>query len=92
MNSEGTHFYHSHTGNTRAEGTYGVIAFKNRAPKHQYDGEFSLVLSDWYHESVLDLTAGEYLGLLWHVACIQKWIYSKISSEFIWYDFSILVT
>ena len=56
--SEGTHYYHAHTGSIRAEGTYGAVIFKSRTPKHHYDDELSLILSDWYHQSVTELTAG----------------------------------
>jgi FtsP/CotA-like multicopper oxidase with cupredoxin domain len=57
--SEGTHFYHAHTGNLRAEGTYGVLAFSSNTPRYHYDADFSLILADWYHESITELTAGE---------------------------------
>lgn len=56
--SEGTHFYHAHTGSIRAEGTTGLIIFRNESPRDVYDAELSLILSDWYHEEVTALSTG----------------------------------
>ncbi|KAL0925238.1 hypothetical protein M5K25_003556 [Dendrobium thyrsiflorum] len=51
----GTYFYHGHYGMQRAAGLYGSLivdtADGEEEPFH-YDGELSLLLSDWWHESV----------------------------------------
>lgn len=56
--SEGTHFYHAHTGSLRAEGVVGAIVFRSRSPSVQYDAELTLILTDWYHTNVVELSAG----------------------------------
>ncbi|KAJ4842477.1 hypothetical protein Tsubulata_001834 [Turnera subulata] len=51
----GTYFYHGHYGMQRSAGLYGSlivdVAEGEKEPFH-YDGEFDLLLSDWWHESV----------------------------------------
>ncbi|KAJ9178454.1 hypothetical protein P3X46_010334 [Hevea brasiliensis] len=51
----GTYFYHGHYGMQRSAGLYGTlivdVAEGEREPFH-YDGEFDLLLSDWWHQSV----------------------------------------
>ena len=59
MYREGTFFYHAHTGSIRAEGAYGMIVIKNTLQTQIYDEEMSLILSDWYHKGVGELTTGE---------------------------------
>ncbi|KAJ6906727.1 hypothetical protein NC652_024210 [Populus alba x Populus x berolinensis] len=50
----GTYFYHGHYGMQRSAGLYGSlivdVAEGEKEPFH-YDGEFDLLLSDWWHES-----------------------------------------
>ncbi|KAJ6755564.1 MULTI-COPPER OXIDASE [Salix purpurea] len=51
----GTYFYHGHYGMQRSAGLYGAlivdVAEGEKEPFH-YDGEFDLLLSDWWHQSV----------------------------------------
>ena len=51
----GTYFYHGHYGMQRSAGLYGAmivdVAEGEKEPFH-YDGEFDLLLSDWWHKSV----------------------------------------
>jgi len=51
----GTYFYHGHYGMQRSAGLYGSmivdVAEGEKEPFH-YDGEFDLLLSDWWHKSV----------------------------------------
>lgn len=45
----------------RAAGLYGsliVDAADGEAEPFRYDGEFNLLLSDWYHQSIYDQTVG----------------------------------
>ncbi|XP_020207993.2 L-ascorbate oxidase [Cajanus cajan] len=50
----GTYLYHGHYGMQRAAGLYGSLivdlAKGEKEPFH-YDGEFNLLLSDWWHKS-----------------------------------------
>jgi L-ascorbate oxidase len=50
----GTFFYHGHYGTQRTAGLYGSlivdVAEGEKEPFH-YDGEFNLLLSDWWHKS-----------------------------------------
>ncbi|KAL2316933.1 hypothetical protein Fmac_030809 [Flemingia macrophylla] len=50
----GTYFYHGHYGMQRTAGLYGSLivdlAEGQKEPFH-YDGEFNLLLSDWWHKS-----------------------------------------
>ncbi|RRT62502.1 hypothetical protein B296_00026974 [Ensete ventricosum] len=56
-----TYFYHGHYGMQRAAGLYGSliveVADGEEEPFH-YDGEFNLLLSDWYHQSIYDQMVG----------------------------------
>ncbi|CAN7067607.1 unnamed protein product [Brassica rapa subsp. trilocularis] len=57
----GTHFYHGHYGMQRSAGLYGSLiidAAKGKIEPLRYDGEFNLLLSDWWHESVLSQELG----------------------------------
>ncbi|KAK3005871.1 hypothetical protein RJ639_015555 [Escallonia herrerae] len=64
VDKAGTFFYHGHYGMQRSAGLYGSlivdVAEGKREPFH-YDGEFSLLLSDWWHKDVhqqeVDLTS-----------------------------------
>ncbi|URE49233.1 L-ascorbate oxidase [Musa troglodytarum] len=57
----GTYFYHGHYGMQRAAGLYGsliVDAADGEEEPFRYDGEFNLLLSDWYHQSIYDQMVG----------------------------------
>ncbi|CAI9106123.1 OLC1v1005193C2 [Oldenlandia corymbosa var. corymbosa] len=50
----GTYFYHGHYGMQRSAGLYGsliVDVAKGEKEPFQYDGEFNLLLSDWWHKA-----------------------------------------
>ncbi|XP_022899541.1 L-ascorbate oxidase-like [Olea europaea var. sylvestris] len=50
----GTYFYHGHYGMQRSAGLYGsliVEVAEGEKEPFQYDGEFNLLLSDWWHKS-----------------------------------------
>ncbi|GAB4859271.1 hypothetical protein Ancab_010733 [Ancistrocladus abbreviatus] len=57
----GTHFYHGHYGMQRSAGLYGLIvvdvAEGEKEPFH-YDGEFDLLLSDWWHLTSVEMEVG----------------------------------
>ncbi|XP_022732291.1 L-ascorbate oxidase-like [Durio zibethinus] len=57
----GTYFYHGHYGMQRSAGLYGSlivdVADGEKEPFH-YDGEFDLLLSDWWHLSVHEQEVG----------------------------------
>ncbi|XP_057955027.1 L-ascorbate oxidase-like [Malania oleifera] len=56
VDKPGTFFYHGHLGMQRSAGLYGsliVEAGQGEEPFH-YDGELSLLLSDWWHKSSRD--------------------------------------
>ncbi|XP_057512907.1 L-ascorbate oxidase-like [Actinidia eriantha] len=59
----GTYFYHGHYGMQRSAGLYGSlivdVAKGEKEPFH-YDGEFNLLLSDWWHSSVHEQGVGLY--------------------------------
>lgn len=54
VDKAGTYFYHAHYGMQRSAGLYGPLIVEledgKREPFH-YDGEFNLLLSDWWHQS-----------------------------------------
>lgn len=55
MVQAGTHFYHGHYGMQRSAGLYGsliVDVAKGQRERLRYDGEFNLLLSDWWHEPI----------------------------------------
>ncbi|KAG2311219.1 hypothetical protein Bca52824_022776 [Brassica carinata] len=61
VDKPGTHFYHGHYGMQRSAGLYGSLiidAAKGKKEPLRYDGEFSLLLSDWWHEDVLSQELG----------------------------------
>ncbi|KAK9280205.1 hypothetical protein L1049_013892 [Liquidambar formosana] len=53
VDKAGTYFYHGHYGMQRSAGLYGSLivdlAEGEKEPFH-YDGEFNLLLSDWWHQ------------------------------------------
>ncbi|KAL5766282.1 hypothetical protein ACOSP7_016899 [Xanthoceras sorbifolium] len=55
VDKAGTYFYHGHFGMQRSAGLYGSLIVDvgdgEKEPFH-YDGEFNLLLSDWWHQSV----------------------------------------
>ncbi|XP_057954058.1 L-ascorbate oxidase-like [Malania oleifera] len=57
----GTYFYHGHHGMQRTAGLYGSLIVEVANGWKQpfgYDGEFSLLLSDWWHQSVQEQATG----------------------------------
>ncbi|KAK1396613.1 L-ascorbate oxidase [Heracleum sosnowskyi] len=64
VDKAGTYFYHGHYGMQRSAGLYGsliVDVAENVKEPFRYDGEFNLLLSDWWHKNVheqeLDLSS-----------------------------------
>lgn len=61
VDKAGTYFYHGHYGMQRSAGLYGSLvvdmAEGEKEPFH-YDGEFNLLLSDWWHQSVHEQELG----------------------------------
>ncbi|KAL0735370.1 hypothetical protein Bca4012_011580 [Brassica carinata] len=51
VDKAGTHFYHGHYGMQRSAGLYGMMVVRSPKETLQYDGEFNLLLSDWWHQS-----------------------------------------
>ncbi|CAA3007757.1 L-ascorbate oxidase [Olea europaea subsp. europaea] len=54
VDKAGTYFYHGHYGMQRSAGLYGsliVEVAEGEKEPFQYDGEFNLLLSDWWHKS-----------------------------------------
>ncbi|XP_009120727.1 L-ascorbate oxidase-like [Brassica rapa] len=51
VDKAGTHFYHGHYGMQRSAGLYGMMVVRSPKETLQYDGEFNLLLSDWWHLS-----------------------------------------
>ncbi|CBI24374.3 unnamed protein product, partial [Vitis vinifera] len=53
VDKAGTYFYHGHYGMQRSAGLYGSLVVEvgegQKEPFH-YDGEFNLLLSDWWHK------------------------------------------
>ncbi|XP_065067142.1 uncharacterized protein LOC135692771 isoform X2 [Rhopilema esculentum] len=60
VNSEpGTYFYHGHVGGIRSAGLYGMFIINpSSGTSLNYDEEQSLLLSDWYHGSHLEIATG----------------------------------
>ena len=57
----GTYFYHGHLGGIRAAGLYGVLIIDPEpgvSEQWSYDGEQTLLLSDWYHAIQHELSIG----------------------------------
>ncbi|KAL4556278.1 hypothetical protein LXL04_038925 [Taraxacum kok-saghyz] len=71
VDKAGTYFYHGHLGMQRSAGLYGMLIVDveegKKEPFH-YDGEFSLLLSDWWHKGIeeqekdLDATPMRWIG------------------------------
>ncbi|KAI3509298.1 hypothetical protein L1887_24472 [Cichorium endivia] len=64
VDKAGTYFYHGHYGMQRSAGLYGLLIVdveEGKKENFHYDGEFNLLLSDWWHKSVreqeVDLSA-----------------------------------
>ncbi|KAL8545014.1 hypothetical protein ACS0TY_005281 [Phlomoides rotata] len=54
VDREGTYFYHGHYGMQRSAGLYGsliVDVAEGFREKFAYDGEFNILLSDWWHKT-----------------------------------------
>lgn len=61
MVQAGTYFYHGHYGMQRSAGLYGsliVDVAEGEVEPFHYDGEFNMLLSDWWHQSSLDQEVG----------------------------------
>lgn len=55
LDKAGTYFYHGHYGMQRSAGLYGsliVDVAEGEKEPFDYDGEFNLLLSDWWHRSI----------------------------------------
>ncbi|VVB16913.1 unnamed protein product [Arabis nemorensis] len=52
VDKAGTHFYHGHYGMQRSAGLYGMLIVRSPKEKLRYDGEFNMLLTDWWHQSV----------------------------------------
>ncbi|KAI3810517.1 hypothetical protein L1987_20133 [Smallanthus sonchifolius] len=64
VDKAGTYFYHGHYGMQRSAGLYGLLIVdieEGKTEPFQYDEEFNLLLSDWWHKGVheqeVDLSA-----------------------------------
>ncbi|KAI3926878.1 hypothetical protein MKX01_032793 [Papaver californicum] len=61
VDKAGTYFYHGHYGMQRSAGLYGLlvvdVADGEKEPFH-YDGEFNILLSDWWHKNVHEQEIG----------------------------------
>lgn len=59
INQPGTYWYHSHAHGQYPEGLRGPLIIHDPKSPYlgQYDEEFVLTLSDWYHDSMTDLLA-----------------------------------
>ncbi|KAL5986338.1 hypothetical protein ACLOJK_014671 [Asimina triloba] len=57
----GTYFYHGHYGMQRSGGLYGsliVDVAQGQEEAFPYDGELSLLFSDWWHQDVSKQAVG----------------------------------
>jgi L-ascorbate oxidase len=57
----GTFWYHTHAGETRIKGAYGLLIVEDTDPStvtYTYDAEQHLILGDWYHGATTDIDAG----------------------------------
>ncbi|KAJ6110443.1 Multicopper oxidase type 2 [Penicillium sp. IBT 16267x] len=57
INQTGTYWYHSHNMGQYPDGFRGALIVHDPKPPFQYDDEFTLTLSDWYHDQMPDLLA-----------------------------------
>ncbi|KAJ1381550.1 Multicopper oxidase, type 1 [Sesbania bispinosa] len=61
VDKPGTYFYHGHYGMQRAAGLYGSLIVelpKGQKEPFQYDDEFNILLSDWWHISAHEQEVG----------------------------------
>lgn len=57
----GTYLYHAHYGMQREAGLYGAIRVSlpdGQSEPFSYDYDRSMILTDWYHKSTYESTAG----------------------------------
>ncbi|KAJ5609385.1 Multicopper oxidase type 2 [Penicillium herquei] len=57
INQTGTYWYHSHTMGQYPDGFRGPLIVHDPSPPFEYDEEFTMTLSDWYHDQMPDLLA-----------------------------------
>jgi len=57
----GTYWYHSHVNSQYTEGMFGALVVRGSPEAYKYDGEFTLMLSDWYHQTAHENEA-------WHLS------------------------
>ncbi|KAJ5451547.1 Multicopper oxidase type 2 [Penicillium cf. griseofulvum] len=55
VNQTGTYWYHSHDMGQFPDGFRGALIVHDPNPPFHYDEEFTLTLSDWYHQQMPDL-------------------------------------
>ncbi|KAK4783940.1 hypothetical protein SAY86_018308 [Trapa natans] len=59
VDKPGTYFYHGHYGMQRSAGLYGSLIVEAAAAEpFQYDVEFNILMSDWWHRSVHEQEIG----------------------------------
>lgn len=65
----GTYFYHGHHGMQRTAGLYGSLIVEtgeNESEPFEYDEELSIIISDWWHQSVYEQMTGlSYIPFRW---------------------------
>ncbi|XP_024370174.2 L-ascorbate oxidase [Physcomitrium patens] len=56
----GTYFYHGHFGMQRAGGLFGslIVSISLHKEPFAYDGEHSIILTDWWHKSIYEQQLG----------------------------------
>ncbi|GAA5832084.1 hypothetical protein JCM11251_002812 [Rhodosporidiobolus azoricus] len=54
-NQYGTYWWHSHTGIHYQDGLRAPLVIHGNNEPHQYDEEYTIVVSDWYHERATKL-------------------------------------
>ncbi|KAJ5573745.1 Multicopper oxidase abr1 [Penicillium hispanicum] len=55
VNQTGTYWYHSHNMGQYPDGLRGAFIVHDPSPPFQFDEEFTVTLSDWYHQQMPDL-------------------------------------
>ncbi|KAJ5182998.1 CAZyme family AA1 [Penicillium capsulatum] len=55
VNQTGTYWYHSHNMGQYPDGFRGPLIVHDPSPPFKYDDEFTITLSDWYHQQMPDL-------------------------------------
>ncbi|KAI3917025.1 hypothetical protein MKX01_003474 [Papaver californicum] len=61
VDKTGTYFYHGHYGMQRSAGLYGSLVVDvadGEQEPFRYDGEFNILLSDWWHKNVHEQEIG----------------------------------